>query len=179
MKKVIFFTTAIIFISFSFPSYAETTVSAEVSFIFNSFLFLVCGFLVMFMAAGFAMLESGMVTSKSVSVICAKNIGLFSIAGIMFWMFGYNVAYGIPEGGYIGKFIFAMFFNPSWLAVDDYWSPFDLIFVVCAFVVSSFFTTVALIVLKILTYISRTDSNQYEEFNDSDSDSDGAELSVV
>ena len=87
------------------PSYAETTVSAEVSFIFNTFLFLVCGFLVMFMAAGFAMLESGMVTSKSVSVICAKNIGLYSIAGIMFWLFGYNVAYGIPEGGFIGKFI--------------------------------------------------------------------------
>ncbi len=89
----------------SVPSFAETTVSAEVGFIFNTFLFLVCGFLVMFMAAGFAMLESGMVTSKSVSVICAKNIGLFSIAGIMFWLFGYNVAYGIPEGGYIGKFI--------------------------------------------------------------------------
>ena len=87
------------------PSYAETTVSAEVSFIFNTFLFLVCGFLVMFMAAGFAMLEAGSVTSKSVSVICAKNIGLFSIAGIMFWMVGYNLAYGIPEGGYIGKFI--------------------------------------------------------------------------
>ena len=85
--------------------YAETTVSAEVSFIFNTLLFLICGFLVMFMAAGFAMLESGMVTSKSVSVICAKNIGLFSIAGIMFWLFGYNLAYGIPEGGYIGKFI--------------------------------------------------------------------------
>ena len=90
---------------FIMPAAAETTVSAEVGFIFNTFLFLVCGFLVMFMAAGFAMLESGMVTSKSVSVICAKNIGLFSIAGIMFWMFGYNVAYGIPEGGYIGKFI--------------------------------------------------------------------------
>ena len=84
---------------------AETTVSAEVGFIFNTFLFLVCGFLVMFMAAGFAMLEAGSVTSKSVSVICAKNIGLFSIAGIMFWMFGYNLAYGIPEGGYIGNFI--------------------------------------------------------------------------
>ena len=90
---------------FIMPAAAEATVSAEVGFIFNTFLFLVCGFLVMFMAAGFAMLESGMVTSKSVSVICAKNIGLFSIAGIMFWMFGYNVAYGIPEGGYIGKFI--------------------------------------------------------------------------
>ena len=84
--------------------YAETTVSAEVGFIFNTLLFLICGFLVMFMAAGFAMLEAGSVTSKSVSVICAKNIGLFSIAGIMFWMVGYNLAYGIPEGGYIGSF---------------------------------------------------------------------------
>ena len=86
-------------------SYADTTVSAEVGFIFNTFLFLVCGFLVMFMAAGFTMLESGMVTSKSVSVICAKNIGLFSISGIMFWLVGYNLAYGIPEGGFIGSFI--------------------------------------------------------------------------
>ena len=86
-------------------AYADTTVSAEVSFIFNTLLFLICGFLVMFMAAGFAMLESGMVTSKSVSVICAKNIGLFSIAAIMFWLVGYNLAYGIPEGGYIGKFV--------------------------------------------------------------------------
>ena len=59
----------------------------------------------MFMAPGFAMLESGMVTSKSVSTIAAKNIGLFSIAGIMFWLGGYNLAYGIPEGGYIGSFI--------------------------------------------------------------------------
>ena len=58
---------------------AETTVSAEVVFVFNTLLFLICGFLVMFMAAGFAMLESGMVTSKSVSVICAKNIGLYAI----------------------------------------------------------------------------------------------------
>ena len=105
MKKIRFFAALAMFISFSFPSYAETTVSPEVSFIFNSFLFLVCGFLVMFMAAGFTMLESGMVTSKSVSVICAKNIGLYSISGIMFWLFGYNLAYGIPEGGFIGKFI--------------------------------------------------------------------------
>jgi len=84
---------------------AETTVSAEVGFIFNTLLFLICGFLVMFMAAGFAMLESGMVTSKSVSVICAKNIGLYAISGIMFWLVGYNLAYGIPEGGYIGNFL--------------------------------------------------------------------------
>ena len=97
--------TLIFFFNMSSAGVAETTVSAEVGFIFNTFLFLVCGFLVMFMAAGFAMLESGMVTSKSVSVICAKNIGLYSIAGIMFWLVGYNLAYGIPEGGYIGKLL--------------------------------------------------------------------------
>ena len=106
LRKIMTSATALLFLlNMSSAGAAATTVSAEVGFIFNTFLFLICGFLVMFMAAGFAMLESGMVTSRSVSVICAKNIGLFSIAGIMFWMFGYNVAYGIPEGGYIGKFI--------------------------------------------------------------------------
>ena len=107
IKKLLapIFVSLFFLINMASAGYADTTVSAEVGFIFNTLLFLICGFLVMFMAAGFAMLESGMVTSKSVSVICAKNIGLFSIAGIMFWMFGYNVAYGIPEGGYIGKFI--------------------------------------------------------------------------
>ena len=99
------FISLIFLLNMSSAGMADTTVSAEVSFIFNTLLFLICGFLVFFMAAGFAMLESGMVTSKSVSVICAKNIGLLSISGIMFWMFGYNLAYGIPEGGYIGKFI--------------------------------------------------------------------------
>ena len=102
-----FITPALSFVllmSMSSAGMAESTVSAEVGFIFNTFLFLMCGFLVMFMACGFAMLESGMVTSKSVAVICAKNIGLFSIAGIMFWLVGYNLAYGIPEGGYIGSF---------------------------------------------------------------------------
>ena len=105
MKILKFITTILLFSTVALPSYAETTVSAEVGFIFNTFLFLVCGFLVMFMAAGFTMLESGMVTSKSVSVICAKNIGLYSISGIMFWLFGYNLAYGIPEGGFIGSFV--------------------------------------------------------------------------
>ena len=105
IKKLITPAFSLVFlISMTSAGMAETTVSAEVGFIFNTFLFLMCGFLVMFMACGFAMLESGMVTSKSVAVICAKNIGLFSIAGVMFWMVGYNLAYGIPEGGYIGSF---------------------------------------------------------------------------
>ena len=86
-------------------SSAYAGVDAEVSYILNTLLFLIGGFLVMWMAAGFAMLESGLVTSKSVSTIAAKNIGLYSIAGLMFWLVGYNLAYGIPEGGYIGTFL--------------------------------------------------------------------------
>ena len=106
IKKITVPLVSLIFLlNMSSAGMAETTVSAEIGFIFNTLLFLICGFLVFFMACGFAMLESGMVTSKSVSVICAKNIGLISIAGIMFWMFGYNLAYGIPEGGYIGSFV--------------------------------------------------------------------------
>ena len=106
MKKILgyFIAGAALYFSFAGLGYANTTVSAEVQYIFNTILFLMSGFLVMWMAAGFAMLESGLVTSKSVSAICAKNIGLYSIAGIMFWLVGYNLAYGISEGGWIGSF---------------------------------------------------------------------------
>ena len=106
MKKylVYFFAGTAAYFAFAGLGYAETTVSAETQYIFNTLLFLMSGFLVMWMAAGFTMLESGLVTSKSVSAICAKNIGLYSIAGLMFWLVGYNLAYGIPEGGYIGSF---------------------------------------------------------------------------
>ena len=85
-------------------SVARAEVSEETAYILNTFLFLVMGFLVMWMAAGFCMLESGLVTSKSVSTIAAKNIGLYAIAGLVFWLCGYNLAYGIPEGGFIGSF---------------------------------------------------------------------------
>ena len=95
---------SLLFVSPSFAAEVQSTVNPETTFIFNTLLFLICGFLVMFMAPGFAMLECGLVTSKSVASIAAKNIALYSIAGIMFWLCGYNLAYGIPEGGYIGSF---------------------------------------------------------------------------
>jgi len=104
MKISKFIITLVFLIALTTSSHAETTVTPEVGFVLNTLLFLMGGFLVMWMAAGFCMLESGLVTSKSVSVICAKNIGLYSIAGIMFWAVGYNLAYGIPEGGFIGNF---------------------------------------------------------------------------
>ena len=86
------------------PVQAETT-AAETAYVFNTLLFLMCGFLVMFMAAGFAMLESGMVRAKNVGTICVKNISLYSVAGIMFYLVGYNLLYGIDEGGYLGSFV--------------------------------------------------------------------------
>ena len=83
---------------------AIPAVSSEVAYILNTFLFLVCGFLVMFMAAGFCMLEAGQVRSKNTAVICLKNIGLFSLAGLMYYLVGYNLMYDGVDGGYFGSF---------------------------------------------------------------------------
>ena len=101
---------SIILLSFVFTlvltgtSSAETTMSQEGQYIFNSLGFYLGGVLVAFMAAGFCMLESGLVTTKSVSTIAAKNIGKFAICSLIFFLVGYNLAYGVPEGGYVGSF---------------------------------------------------------------------------
>lgn len=84
---------------------AAAAVSEESAYVFNTLLFLIGGFLVMFMAAGFCMLEAGLVRSKNVATICLKNIALYSISGLMFFIVGYNLMYGIDEGGFIGSFM--------------------------------------------------------------------------
>ena len=58
----------------------------------------------MWMAAGFAMLEAGLVRSKNVSMQCLKNIALYSIAGLMYWVVGYNLMYTGVGGGFFGSF---------------------------------------------------------------------------
>ncbi len=63
------------------------------AFIFNTLLFLIGGFLVFWMAAGFAMLEAGLVRSKNVTMQLTKNIALFAIASIMYWLVGYQLMY--------------------------------------------------------------------------------------
>ncbi len=68
-------------------------VTAGMVWIMNTLLFLVGGFLVFFMAAGFAMLEGGLVRSKNVTMQMTKNVSLFSIAAIAYWAFGYNLMY--------------------------------------------------------------------------------------
>lgn len=67
--------------------------ASETAYILNTLLFLIGGFLVMWMAAGFAMLEAGFVRTKNVSMQCLKNIMLYSLAGLMFWAFGYDMLY--------------------------------------------------------------------------------------
>ena len=80
--------------------------AADAAYIFNTLLFLIGGFLVMWMAAGFAMLEAGSVRSRNAATICLKNIGLYSIAGIMFYFVGYQLLYpgAWTVDGYIGQF---------------------------------------------------------------------------
>ena len=83
---------------------AEDAPVSEMTFILNTFSFLIMGILVMWMAAGFGMLEAGLVRSKNVATICLKNISLFGIAGILFYLCGYNLMYAGVDGGYIGSF---------------------------------------------------------------------------
>mgnify|MGYP001208648195 FL=1 len=105
IKNIFKFIVAVTILNgFSTSAFAETTMSDEGQYIFNSLAFYIGGVLVAFMAAGFCMLESGLVTTKSVSTIAAKNIGKFAICSIIFFLVGYNLAYGISEGGYIGSF---------------------------------------------------------------------------
>ena len=86
--------------------------STDSVFILNSLLFLVGGFLVFWMAAGFAMLEGGLVRSKNVTMQMTKNVALFSLAAIFYYLIGYNLMYplgnwsiGADEtGGYLGAF---------------------------------------------------------------------------
>ena len=104
MANKIFYFTGFLICSLLISSGVYAAVDIEVAYIFNTFSFLVCAFLVMWMAAGFCMLESGLVTTKSVSTIAAKNIGKFAIVSVMFYLGGYNLGYGDADNPYFGSF---------------------------------------------------------------------------
>ena len=101
-------------------------VSAHGVFVFNTLLFLIGGFLVMWMAAGFAMLEAGLVRSKNVTTQLTKNIALFSIAAIAYFLVGFNLMYpgDLVEGswlisGYLGPIFSLTSLEPVGAAVDQ------------------------------------------------------------
>ncbi|WP_108663828.1 ammonium transporter [Acuticoccus kandeliae] len=121
-------------------------------YILNTLLFLMAGFLVMFMSAGFAMLEAGLVRSKNAAMQCLKNIALYSIAGIMFWLLGYNLMYenvnvadNIAElSGYMGTWSMKVIPDPS-ADTGDYAAASDWFFqmVFCATTASIVSGTIA------------------------------------
>ena len=91
-------------------SAAYAAVAEETAFVLNTFSFLLWGGLVMWMAAGFTMLEAGSVRTKNASVICLKNIGLYSIAGLAYYIVGYSLMY-TDVASVIGSF--KLFYRPS------------------------------------------------------------------
>ena len=70
-----------------------TPTNSDIGYIFTTFMFLVTGFLVFFMAAGFAMLEAGLVRGKNVAMQLTKNVALFSLAALFYYILGYNLMY--------------------------------------------------------------------------------------
>ena len=82
----------------------------DLGFVLNTYSFLVWGVLVMWMCAGFTMLEAGSVRSKSASMICMKNIGLYAIAGLAYYVIGYNLMY-VDVGSVIGSI--SLLYGPS------------------------------------------------------------------
>ncbi|WP_371155456.1 ammonium transporter [Jannaschia sp. 2305UL9-9] len=88
-------------------------------YLMTTLLFLVGGFLVFWMAAGFAMLEAGLVRSKNVTTQLTKNIALFSLAAIMYWLVGFNLMYPGDFNGYVGGFFNITSLEPVGLAAAD------------------------------------------------------------
>ena len=99
---------------------AAAAIDAESRFVLSSFSFLVWGALVMWMCAGFTMLEAGTVRTKNASVICLKNIGAYSIAGLSYYLIGYNLMY-TDVGSVIGspEFLFGMSSDEAALLEGD------------------------------------------------------------
>ncbi|MFT2091801.1 ammonium transporter [Paraglaciecola sp. 2405UD69-4] len=69
-------------------------ITFELGYALDTFYFLICGALVMWMAAGFTMLEAGLVRAKNTTEILTKNVALYSIACIMYMVCGYSIMYG-------------------------------------------------------------------------------------
>ena len=85
------------------PAFAQQAPEHSV-FILNSLLFLMAGFLVMFMACGFCMLEAGLVRSKNTTMQLTKNVALFSIAAVGYYVLGYNLMYPLGTWSIDGVF---------------------------------------------------------------------------
>ena len=109
LRKLTAITFAALIVLAAVPAVSHAAeVADETQFVLNTFMFLVWGALVMWMAAGFTMLEAGAVRTKNASTICLKNIGIYSVAGIAYFIVGYDLMYVDVENqnGLIGTLSF-------------------------------------------------------------------------
>src|SRR5210317_295241 len=116
MYKKITFATLILAAFSAVPAFAEEPSVGDtlinLAYSIDTFYFLMSGALVMWMAAGFAMLEAGLVRSKNTVEILTKNVALYSIACIMYMFVGYNIMYGDGSNSVIPGLSF-------WLGADN------------------------------------------------------------
>ena len=109
----------------------------ELAYAFDTFYFLVMGAMVMFMGAGFTMLEAGMVRSKNVAEIITKNFALYGIACLMYLLVGYNIMYGGTEGSWIPGFDFLVAGDHAAASPDAYYSKLSDFFFQVVFVATA------------------------------------------
>ncbi|MGB1234238.1 MAG: ammonium transporter [Planktomarina sp.] len=108
--------------TFALAQDAVPTMDEVGPYILTTLLFLIGGFLVFWMAAGFAMLEAGLVRGKNVTMQLTKNMALFSIAAITYWLVGFNLMYpgdGWSIAGWLGPFFSVTSLEPVGLAAAD------------------------------------------------------------
>ena len=117
---------ALLFASTASAQETNVAVPTDSVFILNSLLFLIGGFLVFWMAAGFSMLEAGLVRSKNVTMQLTKNMGLFGFACLAYYLVGYNLMY--PLGTWATEGVISGIWGPAVLeavgidaaGADDY-----------------------------------------------------------
>ena len=103
---------------------------ADVKYVLDTIWLLISGCLVMWMAAGFAMLESGLVRSKNTTAILTKNIGLYSVACVAYYIIGYDLMYGSGNSFIGAGFLTSSAANGDHSGLSDYF--FQVVFVATA-----------------------------------------------
>lgn len=113
---------------------ALDTANAVSAHVDNSLLLLISGMVVMFMAAGFCLLETGLVRQKNAATIATKNAAIYALAGIAYYLLGYNLMFVGVDGGWIGSL---GAFAPGPDAADKPYSPYAFWFFQMAFVATA------------------------------------------
>lgn len=108
MKTIAFLARVSVILFALFPALAAAQDAAPASetsiFVFNTLFLLSSAAAAFLMLAGFCMIEAGMVRAKNAAAICLTKLASLAVAGLMVWLTGYNLLYGVEPGGFLGQF---------------------------------------------------------------------------